>query len=122
LADSEFERVNGDVVGLPGTSDTIWNAAVFYENHGLSMRLNYSWRDEWISPIEDPAEVWGDMQRLDAQISYVLPFSVAGSEASLYANFNNLTDETDTRFAGNGTINQAESFGMHYLLGLRINL
>jgi len=121
LADSEFTQQDGDKVGLPGTSDTIYNAALFYENFGFSARLNYSWRDEWISPIEDPAEVWGEMERLDAQLTYTLPFDLSGAEASVYASFNNLTDETDVRFAGNGTINQAESFGFHYLLGVRVN-
>ncbi|MEM7692625.1 MAG: hypothetical protein AAF194_09350, partial [Pseudomonadota bacterium] len=121
FADSEFERQNGETVGLPGTSDMIYNAALFYENFGLSARLNYSWRDVWISPIEDPEELWGEIERLDAQISYTLPFDLSGAEASVYANFNNLTDETDVRFAGNGTINQSESFGFHYLLGFRIN-
>ena len=36
------------------------------------------------------------------------------------SNFNNITDETDVRYAGNGTINQAESYGMHYLIGVRV--
>ncbi len=121
LADSEFTQQNGETQGLPGTSDMIYNVALFYENFGFSARLNYSWRDEWISPIEDPEEVWGEMERLDAQINYTLPFDLSGAEASVYASFNNLTDETDVRFAGNGTINQAESFGFHYLLGVRLN-
>lgn len=121
IADSEFTRQDGTAVGLPGTSDTIYNAALFYEKFGFSARLNYSYRDEWISPIEDPEEVWGEMERLDAQLTYTLPMDLSGAEASVYASFNNLTDETDVRFAGNGTINQAESFGFHYLLGVRVN-
>ena len=60
------------------------------------------------------------MERLDAQISYTFPSQISGSEVSVYANFNNITDETDVRYAGNGTINQSESYGMHYLIGLRI--
>ena len=121
LADGEFKRVNGEKVGLPGTSDSIYNAAVFYENFGLSARVNYSYRNEWISPIEDPEEFWGEMERLDAQISYTFQRPIAGSEVSIYANFNNITDETDMRFAGNGTINQSESYGSHYLVGIRVN-
>ncbi|MEO1080093.1 MAG: TonB-dependent receptor [Pseudomonadota bacterium] len=121
LIDSEFETIGGDTLGLPGSSDAIYNASLFYENYGLSARLNYQYRDEWISPIEDPSEVWGDMERLDATIQYELPIELGGANASVYANFNNITDETDVRFAGNGTINQSESFGRHYLFGLRIN-
>ena len=120
FTDSEFKQANGETVGLPGASDLIYNAAIFYEDYGISARLNYSWRDKWISPIEDPAEFWGEMERLDAQISYTFPSQISGSEVSVYANFNNITDETDVRYAGNGTINQSESYGMHYLIGLRI--
>ena len=93
----------------------------FYENFGLSARVNYSYRNEWISPIEDPEEFWGEMERLNAQISYTFQRPIAGSEVSIYANFNNITDETDVRFAGNGTINQSESYGSHYLVGIRVN-
>lgn len=121
LIDSEFETIRGETLGLPGTSDAIYNASLFYENYGLSARLNYQYRDQWISPIEDPSEVWDEMERLDATVQYTLPFDLSGATASIYANFNNITDETDVRFAGNGTINQAESFGSHYLVGLRIN-
>lgn len=121
LVSSEFETQDGRVLDLPGTSDLIYNASIFYENYGLSARLNYQYRDEWISPIEDPEEFWGTMERLDASVSYQLPFEFGGVDTSVYANFNNLTDETDTRFAGNGTINQAESFGRHFLVGFRLN-
>ncbi|MEM6606365.1 MAG: TonB-dependent receptor [Pseudomonadota bacterium] len=121
LIDSEFETIGGETLGLPGTSDAIYNASLFYENYGLSARINYQYRDEWISPIEDPSEVWGEMERLDATVQYELPIQLGGASASVYANFNNITDETDVRFAGNGTINQSESFGRHYLFGLRVN-
>lgn len=121
FVDSEFEAIDGRTLGLPGTSDLVYNASLFYENYGLSARVNYQYRDEWISPIEDPEELWGEMERVDASIAYELPFDLSGVRASVYANLNNITDETDVRFAGNGTINQSESFGRHYLIGLRIN-
>ena len=122
VGDSEFERANnGGTVGLPGTSDMIYNAAIFFEDFGISARVNYSWRDQWISPIEDPEEYWGEMTRVDAQIMYTFPSKVGGGDLSVYANFNNLSDETDVRFAGNGTVNQSESYGSHYLIGLRFN-
>ena len=122
VGDSDFERANdGGTVGLPGTSDMIYNAAVFFEDFGISARVNYSWRDQWISPIEDPEEYWDEMTRIDAQIMYTFPSKVGGGDLSVYANFNNLSNETDVRFAGNGTVNQSESYGSHYLIGLRFN-
>ncbi len=120
LLDSQFEGIRGENFQLPGTSDLIYNASVFYENFGLSARLNYQYRDEWISPIESPDEVWGEQQRVDLSIAYELPWDVAGAAMSVYLNGNNLTDEVDLRYAGNGTVNQRESYGRSYLLGLRV--
>lgn len=117
--DSEFQDLKGETYDLPGTSDLLYNASLFYENHGISARVNYQYRDEWISPIEDPSEYWGEQERVDASISYELPFDLNNAILSVYANGNNLTDETDVRYAGNGTINQAESYGRHWLVGLR---
>ncbi len=118
--DSKFKGIRGNTYKLPGTSDLIYNASVFYENFGFSARLNYQYRDEWISPIESPDEVWGEQQRVDLSIAYELPFELAGATTSVYLNGNNLTDEVDLRFAGNGTVNQRESYGRSYLLGVRV--
>ncbi|WP_221793150.1 TonB-dependent receptor [Oceanobacter mangrovi] len=118
---SEFKDKDGNKFDLPGTSSSIYNASVFYENYGFSARLNYMYRDEWISPLEDPSEVWGEQQRVDLTMSYELPFSLQGEQSSVYFNGNNLSNETDNRYAGNGTINQSESYGRSYLVGLRVN-
>lgn len=122
LVDSEFKTIQGETLDLPGTSDLIYNASVFYEDYGLSARLNYQYRDEWISPIEDPTEYWGEQSRLDFNIQYILPEDLTGPvSATLYFNANNLTDETDLRYAGNHTVNQSESYGRRFLLGLRLS-
>ncbi|NQV66455.1 MAG: TonB-dependent receptor [SAR86 cluster bacterium] len=120
--DGEFTEINGKTSGLPGTSDFMYNASVFYEDYGLSVRLNYQYRGEWISPIEDPSEVWGAQKRLDMNIQYQLPWDLNGALATVYLNANNLGNETDVRYAGNGYVNQAESYGARYLLGLRVNM
>lgn len=121
FVDSEFTTLNGETLDLPGTSDLIYNASVFYEDYGLSARLNYQYRDEWISPIEDPSEYWGEQNRLDFNLQYQLPFDLPVDSATVYFNANNLTDETDLRYAGNNTVNQAESYGRRYLAGVRFS-
>lgn len=118
---SEFKGIDGAKYDLPGTSDFIYNASLYYEKYDFSVRLNYQYRDEWISPIEDPSEYWGEQKRLDLSANYTLPMDLAGASASVYINANNLTDEIDSRFAGNGTINQRESYGRFWLVGLRVN-
>lgn len=121
VLDTEFKDIDGATHSLPGTSDVIYNASLFYEKYDTSVRLNYQYRDEWISPLEDPSEYWGEQERLDLTAMYSLPFDLNGTSLSLYANVNNLTDETDVRYAGNGTINQSESYGRYYLVGFRLN-
>lgn len=122
FVESEFQTIQGDTLDLPGTSDLIYNASLFYEDYGLSARLNYQYRDEWISPIEDPSEYWGEQSRLDFNVQYILPEDLTGPvSATLYFNANNLTDETDLRYAGNNTVNQSESYGRRFLVGLRLS-
>ncbi len=117
----EFKGIVGTKYDLPGTSNSITNASVFYENNGFSARVNYQFRESWISPIESPDEVWGDETRVDLSVSYELPLDLNGASVSIYANANNLTNETDKRYDGNGLVNQSESYGRYYLMGLRVN-
>ncbi len=119
--DSEFTGIDGRSYQLPGTSDLIYNASLFYEKFGLSARINYQYRDQWVSPLESPDEVWGEQERVDLSVSYQIPATFGGSQFSVYLNANNLTDEVDLRYAGNGTVNQRESYGRRYLFGLRVN-
>lgn len=124
LLDSEFETLNGDKFGLPGTSDTIFNASVFYEDHGLSVRLNYQNRDDWFSTTENVSqpEYWAGQERMDFAVSYALPMDFAGSEVSVYFNANNLLDAVDVRYVGSeATPNQIERYGKRYMAGVRIS-
>lgn len=126
--DSEFTAPEGVGAGttfaLPGTSDLIYNASVYYENFGLSARVNYQYRDAWLSTTENDSltEFWGETKRLDASIRYTLPVEYAGVGVTLFANGNNLTDETDVRYVNTArTPNQYEGFGQRYLFGVRID-
>ena len=124
VLDSEFETNEGATYSLPGTSDLIWNASVYYEKFGLSARLNYQYRDAWLSTTENDglAEYWDEQQRVDASIRYSLPWQVQGAQFTLFANGNNLTDEIDVRYSGTvATPNQVEGYGRRWLLGLRVD-
>lgn len=124
VLDSEFETNEGDTFSLPGTSDLIWNASVYYEKFGLSARLNYQYRDAWLSTTENDglAEYWDEQQRVDASIRYNLPWDVQGAQFTLFANANNLTDEKDVRYEGTvATPNQVEGYGRRWLLGVRVD-
>jgi len=125
LLDSEFTATtrNGKF-DLPGTSDVIYNASIYYENFGLSIRLNYQYRDDWLSTTENDSlsEFWAEQERLDLSIRYTLPWRPNNVGLTLFANANNLTDFVDVRYANSRrTPNQIEGYGERYLVGLRVD-
>ena len=124
--DSEFSAPTqgGRTYSLPGTSDLIYNASVYYEKFGLSARLNYMYRDDWLSTTENDSltEFWAEEERMDFSVRYVFPQDFNGLNITVFANANNLTDAVDVRFANSITTpNQVERFGRRYLLGLRVD-
>jgi TonB-dependent receptor len=124
LLDSEFETNGGTKFSLPGTSETIFNASLFYEKFGFSARVNYQYRDAWLSTTENDSfgEYWDAQQRVDLSVRYTLPYSVGSTHATLFANANNITDEKDVRYSGTPrTPNQYEGYGRYWVAGVRFD-
>jgi outer membrane receptor protein involved in Fe transport len=101
---------------------------VFYEDHGLSARLSYRYRDAWLDETEagqlgTPTGIyWEEQERVDLSLRYDLA-PLIGHNISLFANFNNLTDETDVRYTGKSwNPNQTEAYGKRYMVGFRYSL
>ena len=126
LLDSEFDTLSGTSFSLPGTSDVIYNASIYYEKYGISARINYQYRDEWLSTTENDAlaEFWDEQERLDLSIRYVVPVELPGAaQVTLFANANNLTEFEDVRFEGSpATPNQVEGYGRRFLFGVRVDI
>ena len=126
LIESEYTTPEGKVFALPGQSDTNYNASIFYEDHGFSARLTYRYRSEWLDETETGAVFnlgggvyWAAQNRLDASVRYDLE-ALTGQKASIFADFNNITDESDMRYtAKRWNVNQVESFGRSFLAGVR---
>ena len=126
LIESEYTTPEGKVFALPGQSDTNYNASIFYEDHGFSARLTYRYRSEWLDETETGAVFnlgggvyWAAQNRLDASVRYDLE-ALTGQKASIFADFNNITDESDMRYtAQRWNVNQVESFGRSFLAGVR---
>lgn len=126
LVDSSFTAPTlGDrTFDLPGTSDTVYNASVYYEKFGVSARINYQYRDAWLSTTENDSltEFWDETERVDASIRYTLPQPVLGTSVTFALNGNNLTDETDVRYINSpATPNQVEGFGRRWVASIRID-
>lgn len=125
VLDSEFTAptLNGKF-SLPGTSDLIYNASLYYERFGLSLRVNYQYRDAWLSTTENDSlsEFWDEEERLDFSARYVLPLDNFDGAVTLFANANNLTDAVDVRYIDTPrTPNQVEGFGERWLVGVRVD-
>ena len=125
--DSEFfaptaNGGQGETLAIPGTSELIYNASIFYEKFGLSARLAYQYRDEWLTTTEaGPGEplFWGEAERVDAKIQYELPFEFGGGTTVVFAEANNLTDFKDERYVGEPQFaDQIEGYGRFFMFGI----
>lgn len=126
LVDSSFTAptLGNRTFDLPGTSDTVYNASLFYEKFGVSARINYQYRDAWLSTTENDSltEFWDETERVDASIRYTLPQQVYGTNVTFALNGNNLTDERDVRFINTpATPNQVEGFGRRWVASIRVD-
>lgn len=108
-------------VRFPGTSNTVFNGSLFFERYGLSARISYQWRDDWIDSL-DPSDgrsdvYWDNETRLSVSLRY--SFS---ENYTIFADANNLTDELGRRYRGfeNKPV-EIEGFGRRYQLGVRVN-
>lgn len=122
--------VSGNNLGnipLPGLSETVWNATVYYERGGFSARVGTRARSEYIGEVTNFANdrafkyVKGD-QITDAQIGYEFgPGRLEGM--SLLFQVNNLTNEPYIAYAVTETRQQDyQRYGRQYLFGINYRL
>jgi TonB-dependent receptor len=119
LLDGEFTRPGGGKAPFPGTSDTIVNASVFFEKWGLSARLSYQWRDDWVDTLSLVG--YGDQFRkayesVDLSMRYTI-----NDHVQVFLDANNLTDETYVAYEGDKDHpTEVEQIGRRVLAGLRL--
>jgi TonB-dependent receptor len=116
----------GDIP-LPGLSENVWSATLYYENAGFSARVGTRARSKYIGEVTNFANdralkyVKGD-QITDAQIGYEFgPGKLQG--LSLLFQVNNLTDEPYIAYATTETRQQDfQEYGRQILLGVNYKL
>lgn len=116
----------GDIP-LPGLSENVWSATLYYENAGFSARVGTRARSKYIGEVTNFANdrsfkyVKGD-QITDAQIGYEFgPGALQG--LSLLFQVNNLTDEPYVAYAVTETRQQDfQEYGRQILLGVNYKL
>ncbi len=128
LDSSLDSAVDGGPIVVPGLSEEIVNATLFYEKNGFSARASVRDRKDFLGErfglsfsreftTVTGATIW------DAQIGY--DFGEAGIESldGLAISFQaqNLTDEPYSTISGDGFITDFQRYGRTYLLNARYN-
>ncbi|MDP3549860.1 MAG: TonB-dependent receptor [Novosphingobium sp.] len=124
LLDGKFDtQVVGGVqqkgIAFQGLSDTIYNASVYYEKYGLSARVSYQWRSDWLDSLGGfgSGESRKSYGNLDVSLRYQL-----NDALTLFMDAANLTNEK--YIAYQDTLEQpteVEQIGSRYLFGVRFN-
>lgn len=114
-------------IPLPGLSKTVWNATLYYEDHGFSARVATRARSKYIGEITNFANdrafryVKGD-QITDMQLGY--EFSSGHMDGlSLLLQVNNLTNAPYVAYAvSESRVIDYQSYGRQYLFGFNYKL
>jgi iron complex outermembrane recepter protein len=114
-------------IPLPGLSENVWNATLYYENAGFSARVATRARSKYIGEVTNFANdralkyVKGD-EITDAQIGYAFgPGRLDG--LSILFQVNNLTNEPYIAYAESETRQQDfQDYGRQYMLGVNYKL
>ena len=123
LLGGDFEARNAagilETFAFQGLSDTVLNASVFYEYAGLSLRVAYQKRSDFLDTLGGlgAGEFRQGFENLDVTVRYALTPNI-----TLFADLANLTDETYVAYEGTpATPSEVERIGERYLFGLRFN-
>ena len=119
LNDSEAEAPDGSKIGLPGTSDLVYNIGGYYEKYGLSIRLNYQYRSAWIDaygPVTDGGNFyWAADDELDFSARYAVT-----DNFEIYFDASNLLNQPGRRYVRDTRYTiEWERFGRRYTGGVR---
>ncbi|WP_338445596.1 TonB-dependent receptor [Pelagerythrobacter marensis] len=123
LLGGEFDALLPDgtieQTAFQGLSDTVLNASVFYEHSGLSARVSYQWRSEYLDTLGGlgAGEYRDGYENLDITLRYSLT-----DNFTLFADLANLTNETYVAYEGTpATPSEVEQIGSRYLFGIRFD-
>lgn len=124
LLDGDFEGIDPATGGIgtfafQGLSDTVLNASLFYEFAGISARVSYQWRTEYLDTLGGlgAGEFRDGYENLDVTLRYAI-----NDNLTLFADLANLTDEIYVAYEGTpATPSEVEQIGSRYLFGIRFN-
>lgn len=122
-------------VRLPGTSDVVYNLGAYYEKYGLSLRLQYQRRSDWLDGIADDLADGGDTYwAADDELDFSARYAITPN-FEVFFDASNLLNNPGRRYAEPGNLLTAtgtpsptitsqttewERFGRRYSGGIRV--
>ncbi|MGH8250745.1 MAG: TonB-dependent receptor [Steroidobacteraceae bacterium] len=114
--------VTNESIPLPGLSEDVWNATLYYEKHGFGFRVATRYRSEYIGEVTNFANERGlrfvDADMItDAQVSYAFGEGMLDGLQLLFQ-VNNVTNEPYIAYSVNKSrLLDYQEYGTQYLLG-----
>lgn len=122
-----ISSVASDNIPLPGLSEDVWNATLYYEKYGFGARIATRYRSEYIGEVTNFANdrtlrfVDSDMIT-DAQVSYLFDGNVLNGTLEglqLLFQINNLTNEPYVAYSEDKQrLLDYQEYGTQYLFGV----
>jgi TonB-dependent receptor len=118
-----ISSVPSDNIPLPGLSENVWNATLYYEKHGFGARIATRYRSEYVGEISNFANErtlrYVDSDQItDAQVSYLFE-SGSLEGVQLLFQINNLTNEPYVAYSEKKSkVLFYEEYGTQYLFGI----
>ena len=117
---SRVTTPDGRRISFPGTSRWVYNIGGYYEKYGVSARVVYQKRTEWLSELGGPDTggdiFWDTDGELDASIRYGIT-----PNFEIYAEGGNLLNGPGRRYAGiKARTLEFEKFGRRFQAGIRV--
>ncbi len=115
--------VADDHIPLPGLSQDVWNATLYYEKYGFGARIATRYRSEYIGEVTNFANERGlryvdDDMITDAQVSYTFGNDGKLNGLQLLFQVNNLTNEPYIAYSvDKERLIDFQEYGTQYLLG-----
>ena len=108
----------GQNLPLPGLSENVWSATVFYDWGGFSAHVNTRYRDEFVQNLPIPGAGSPTLAQpyttVDAQVSYAFENGL-----SVVLSGNNLTDEPNIiEYGVDNAFGEYKEFGRQFYLGV----
>jgi len=121
--EGSISSVSSNNIPLPGLSQDVWNATLYYEKYGFGARIATRYRSEYIGTVPNFANDRGlryghsDMVT-DAQVSYTFSDNMLDGLQLLFQ-INNLTNEPYIAYSEDKTrLLDYQEYGTQYLLGV----